>query len=90
MNKSDIYIQNFVWRRISDSVAIRYAVLMHVESGKFAVQSADFFDRDGETHFERFDQQFVELMMELSPLERCDWHNSIADAIQAHDIDFSN
>lgn len=90
MSSSEIYIQSFVWKRISESVAIRYALLTHVQSGKFAVQSADFFDRDGEVHVEYFDQQFVELMMESDPSERCEWHDSITDAIEAHDIEFSN
>ena len=86
---NELYVQHDVWRRTSDAVCIRYIVLMHLESGKFAVQSADFFDGLNGVGLDYFNKQFIELMKEESPLERCEWFRSIEDAVRAHDDDFS-
>ncbi len=90
MQNKNLYVQNFVWKRVDDEISIRYAVLMHVQLEKFSVQSADFFDRSEENRAEYFDRQFIELITESDPLESRDWYNSIVDAIQAHDAEFSN
>ena len=90
MSYQDIYAQSFVWKRNGDSELIRYSVLMNIDSGRYAVLSADFFYQDMKPAFDNFDRQFIELMIESSPLERCEWYDSVLGAIRAHDINFSN
>ncbi len=87
---NELFKEVRIWRRPSDILAIRYSCLEEVISGKYAVQSADFFRVPLEkSQFQQFEQQFVELFIEISPLERCDWFNSLEDAIASHDKDFS-
>jgi hypothetical protein len=90
MNNDDLYVQSFVWKRVSSLTCVRYVILMDVATHRFAVHSADFFQSDGEDRSDYFNRQFVELMLEQSPSQRCNWHASAADAIWHHDAEFSN
>ncbi|SDW51779.1 hypothetical protein [Lysobacter enzymogenes] len=90
MSVDDLYMQSFAWRRIGSQACVRYVILMNVASGRFAVHSADFFNSNEQIGVEYFNRQFVELMLEDSPLERCSWHDSTIAAIEAHDAEFSN
>ena len=84
-----LFVDLKVWRRDVDGVAVLYRCLRDDETGRYAVQSADFFRLpvDG-ARIESSDRQFVELLIEQSPLERCEWHPSVAAAIAAHERAF--
>jgi len=60
-----------------------------VSSGKYSVQSADFYQLplDPKQAADR-ERQFVELMAEQPPEERTGSFESIEAAIEAHDRDF--
>jgi hypothetical protein len=80
-----------VWKRIDETSAVRYCCLNDILSNKYAVQSTDFFRLPlEEKQFRDFDKQFVELFIEVSVFERCDWFDSILEAISAHDQGFFN
>jgi len=87
----DLFQEIPVWQRINDSLAIKYCGLRDLETGQYAIQSADYFylpaDRQ---HMLNSDQQFVELLIETSPKERCDWFDSLPAAIRAFNLHFGN
>ena len=80
-----------VWRRISSTRVARYRCFKNVSSGKYSVQSVDFYqvplDPKQAADLER---QCVELIAEQPPDERAGSLESIATAIEAHDRDFSS
>ncbi|NHZ77690.1 hypothetical protein F2P44_00015 [Massilia sp. CCM 8695] len=87
---NELFTEIMVWKRIDACSAVRYSCVSDLESGKFAVQSADFFrvplTRNSTNDFMA---QFAELFIETSPRERCIWFDSLADAIFHHDEVFS-
>lgn len=90
MRKMDLLKELMVWRRLDDTSAVRYSCLNDLETGKYAVQSADFFRLPlGEEQFRMFDKQFAELFIEISAHDRCEWYGSLQEAISAHERDFA-
>ncbi|AWH46751.1 hypothetical protein C1926_17860 [Stenotrophomonas sp. ZAC14A_NAIMI4_1] len=89
MQPDDLYMHHALWKRLPHGACVRYTVLHHLGSGRYAVQSADFFTDDDPAAFTRFERQFVELLREQCPLQRCHWFDSIEKAVQAHDQDFA-
>jgi hypothetical protein len=58
---------------------------------KYAVLKADFFRSSSRvSDFDDFDKQFIDLMIEQSPAERCSWFDSVLEAVGAHDKCFGN
>jgi hypothetical protein len=85
-----LYIEVKVWKRVSDSSAIRYACFHDVTSHRYVVQSADFFRLPlQKQQVEDFDKQFAELFIGNPLTERSDWFDSLEAAIAAHDRDFA-
>ncbi|MBM7130649.1 hypothetical protein [Dyella mobilis] len=88
---SRLYQELKIWRDVSDSTAIRYSCFIDLATGKFAVQNADFFHLPITLDQIKFlDAQFVELFIETSPKDRCEWFETLEQAIDAHDRDFDN
>ncbi|MFC5475095.1 hypothetical protein [Paraherbaspirillum soli] len=86
----DLFKEVMVWKRLGDTSAVRYCCLNDLKTDQYAVQSADFFRLPlEEQQFRNFQSQFAELFIEVSVHERCDWYDSLEDAIRAHDRDFS-
>ncbi len=80
----DLFQEMPVWARISDTLAIKYCGLRHLETGRYAIQSADYFYLPvDEQQLRHSAKQFVELFIETSPVERCDWFDSLPAAIHA-------
>ncbi|WP_421568822.1 hypothetical protein [Stenotrophomonas sp. PD6] len=90
MSEIDLYARSDLWRRLPEGVCVRYTVLTHTKSGLFAVQSADYFSDDDPRNCARFFQQFIVLLREQSPLERCEWFETAEAAILAHDKHFAD
>jgi hypothetical protein len=79
-----------VWRRLSVARVVRYRCFRDVSSGRYSVQSADFYKRPFDVqHAAHVERQYVELMAEQAPDERAGSFESIEAAIEAHDRDFS-
>lgn len=86
-----LYKSISVWRRINNTSAIHFNCLENMYSKKFAVQSADFFYLPiTEDQIISFEKQYLELLIETPPDERCEWFESLEDAIAAHNRGFSN
>ncbi|NHZ40397.1 hypothetical protein [Massilia aquatica] len=86
---TELFKEVMVWRRLDAVSAVRYTCLQDLHNDKFALQSADFFRlplTPASAH--NFAAQFVELLIETSPTERCSWFDSLDDAIVNHDQEF--
>jgi hypothetical protein len=79
-----------VLKRISDSEAVRYRCFQSLDTGKYSVQSADFYrlprNPDESAQLER---QHIELFIEQAPDERSGSYETLEAAIQAHEVEFS-
>jgi len=76
-----------VWERKDSRTVVRYRCLESLESGRFSVQSADYY-RDGKSPA-NLDNQFVELLTEQDPSERSGEHATLKAAIDAHNREFA-
>lgn len=78
-----------VWKRVNRDTVIRYRCFESLNSGRFSVQTADFYriplDAD---QVKNLGSQFVELLVEQDPIERSGEHATVAEAIAAHDEHF--
>lgn len=82
-----LYRQIDVWERSDGKKLVRYRCLESLNTGKFHVQSADFY-RDGKD-LAGSDRQFCELLAEEDPARRSEGYDTLANAIAAHKRDFS-
>jgi hypothetical protein len=73
----------------SDKSLVRYRCLQSLNNGKYGIQSADFYSVPLDAKaVSNLESQFVELLAEQDPLERAGEHDSLEDAIRAHELDF--
>jgi hypothetical protein len=85
----EFYKEILVWRRLGTGGAVRYRCLQN-RAGKYAVHNADVFPAQGEEDsFSQVDNMFLELFLDESPEDRCDWYEEIEVAIEMHDKDFA-
>jgi hypothetical protein len=79
-----------VWKRVDERTAIRYRCFRSTGTGKYSVQSADFYhlplDR---ARIPTLDEQHIELFIEQPPDERSGSFDTIEEAIAAHDDEFA-
>jgi len=88
MNK--LYREVSVWKRRDDRQARRFRCLEDLQSGLYCVQSADVFTLPiTSAHLAQLDHQFVELLIEIDPLKRCKWYDSLAEAVAEHEKEFA-
>ena len=86
---SKMYRELSVWKRIDGKTAVRFRCFEDLDSHLFGVQSADFHTLPLKAEVAaNSDRQFIELLMEIEPAERCSWHTSLLDAIAAHEESF--
>jgi len=79
-----------VWKHVDGASAARYRCFQCVKTGVYAVQSVDFYRLPiDEKQLAHFNRQFVELFVESSPLARCEWFETIEEAISRHEANFS-
>ena len=78
-----------VWKRISKTRAVRYRCFKETSTGRFSVQSADFYGVPLDPkHAADLEKQYLELFAEQDPDERAGSFDSLEAAIEAHDRDF--
>lgn len=76
-----------IWERRDSRTAVRYRCFESLDTGKFSVQSADFYhDEKSPTNL---DVQFVELFTEQDPAVRSGEHVTLNAAIVAHNREFA-
>lgn len=90
LEMTTLYEELRVWKRQDAATAVLYRCFKDVVAEKFAIQSADFFKLPvDDKQLQNSDRQFLELFIQVAISERCDWFESIDEAIAAHDRDFS-
>lgn len=87
---SKYYTSQFVWKKTDEKRAVRYLCFFDLSSKKYAVQNADFFylPISSQRLFEA-DVNGIELFIDTSPLERCNWFDDLLEAVEDHDLVFS-
>jgi hypothetical protein len=85
----NLYREIAVWRRVNDSLAVRYQLIEDLSGPKFATQSADYFT-PSMTYDDilALEKQFAERLMD-DPSER-EWSENIGRAIEDFDRHFGN
>ena len=79
-----------VWRRVDEHTAIRYRCFRSLVTGKYCVQSADFYRLPfASAQVTALDQQYIELFIEQPPDMRSASFDTIEQAISAHDSEFT-
>ena len=87
---TNYYLEQKVWKRRDASTAVLYRCLLDIRTNMFAVQSADFFHEPfGHEQLLSSEKQFLELLVQTEPADRCEWFESLDKAISAHERDFS-
>lgn len=80
-----------VWKRISDSEAVRYRCFQNLQTGKYSVQSADFYRLpENLAQSAQLERQHIELFVEQAPDERTGGHETLESAIEAHEAEFGS
>jgi hypothetical protein len=83
-----LYRKVAVWKRVNDSLAVRYQLIEDLTERKFAIQSADYFTPSmAYTGILALEKQFAERLMD-DPSER-EWSESIERAIEDFDKAFA-
>ena len=78
-----------VWVRLGEGELVRYRCFEVLPSGKFCVQSKDFYRSPFvETAEKQFERQFLELLSEMAPEVRSGLYDTIEEAIRMHNEGF--
>ena len=86
---NELFEEVVVWKRISEDAVVKYCCFRDCGDGRVAVQSADFFRLPvDDAQLMRSERQKLELLIECSPRDRCEWFESLEDAISHHDAAF--
>jgi hypothetical protein len=79
-----------VWRRRDPQTLVRYRCFEDCSTGRFCVQSADFYQGPiTNDQIQFLEKQFIELLLDQSPFERGESFPSIEEAISDHDESFA-
>lgn len=80
-----------VWKRISDSEAVRYRCFQCLRTGKYSVQSADFYRLpENPAQSDQLNRQHIELFVRQAPDERTGAYDTLEAAIDAHEAEFGS
>jgi hypothetical protein len=78
-----------VWKRLEDGRLVRYRCFRIVSTGRYCVQSADYYNLPLNAEEDRkFDRQFKELLIEQAPEYRSETCATLEEAIFSHDREF--
>lgn len=84
-----MYREISIWKRIDAERAVHFRCFEDVASHLFCVQSADFYVLPVKVNARvEFDRQFVELFIEVEPIERSRWFATVEQAVAAHEEEF--
>src|SRR5260221_5180133 len=90
--KVNLYEAMDVRKRISKTELVRYRCFRNVGTNKYSVQSADFYRLPLDPmHAANLERQYLELLTEQAADERAEGSfDSLAEAIEAHDREFTS
>lgn len=87
---SSHYLEQKVWKRKDASTVVLYRCFFDISTSMCAVQSADYFREPfGREQILNSEKQFLELLLQSDPSDRCEWFESLDKAISAHEREFS-
>lgn len=79
-----------VWERVSGVKAVRYRCFKNLSTGKYCVQSADFYQWPLDSQqISALETQYLTLFAEQPPDLRSGAYQSLLEAIEAHEREFS-
>ena len=79
-----------IWKRPDENSVVIYYCFQSLDSGLYCVQNAEFFHLPLENDRVRGARQALELFLEESPDTRCEWAQSLEEAIILHDVAFND
>ena len=83
---SKLYKEIVVWKRIDDEQVIKYNCFEVLGEDKYCVQSADYYYLSTNNQDRlAFEEQFLELLIEVAPDERSQLYDSLEEAIESFD-----
>jgi hypothetical protein len=88
MNAGGLYEAIDVWEKGPDKQLILYRCFKNLSSGKYCVQSADFYQGPFQNVTLGLDRRYLELLMEDLPEARSGAFDTLQAAIEAHRKDF--
>jgi hypothetical protein len=78
-----------IWKSLDNKHSIKFVCFKSLSNEKFCVQNADFFYLPiTAEQLSQSERQEIELFIEISPLKRCKWFSSLAEAISFHEKEF--
>ncbi|MDF2435112.1 MAG: hypothetical protein JWP44_4743 [Mucilaginibacter sp.] len=84
------YQEIIVWKHINDGTAVRFNCFRNLKTGKYAIQSEDYYRLPvDEKQVRQFEEQFLELFIETEPSECSASFDSLDEAIKAWEEEFS-
>ncbi len=87
--ENDYYRAIDVWKRLHDGRLLRYRCFQAVSTGRYCVQSADYYNLPLSVEEDRkFERQFKELLIEQAPDYRSETCVTLEEAISTHDREF--
>lgn len=89
--KDNYFLEFRVWHSSESGQAIKYICFQSLLTKKYCVQSSDrFYLPIDKNQIHQSELQAIELFMEISPHERCEWFDSLEEAINQHNMLFSS
>jgi hypothetical protein len=87
---SSLMFKSFdVWKELAPERIVRYRCFEDSSTGKFCVQSADFYNLPFQTErLIQLEKQFLELVIEESPFTRSGAFDTVEEAIASHNSEF--
>lgn len=87
---SQLFVEIIVWRRAESGKATRYTCLQRLDTLQYGVQSSEAFDSmDAHGESDVRLATFLDLFIDVSPIDRCEWFDTIESAVNAHDVLFN-
>ncbi len=81
----DLYRAFDVWKREGARSLVRYRCFENLGTGKFCVQSADFYKSPvAEERMNELQKQYIELLLKESPFKRAGSFDTVEEAIRDH------
>src|SRR5580692_11667062 len=78
-----------VWKRVSANSLVLYRCFKNLATGRFSVQSADFYPFPIDAAQVSFlERNYLQLFAALSPEERSNSFATLVEAIEEHDREF--
>ena len=84
-----MYKELTLWKSIDERSVACYRCFQDLVSGQYCVQNVDFLYLPvDESQLQESRNRFVELLIDVTPIERGQWFKTIEEAVADHDSEF--